>query len=310
MNKKKFLKGTVTLGLIGLLGIGLKQNPKSDFGSIYNQAIEFVQSYNDDHIQGKKGLENCIIEFNELKTDLEEKGVELDAQNLAPAVQFFNDNGKVFHGGKFVDIDKKIIPRYIIGDINKKWREHFDYNGKGLDYDVVLFEQSTDTLVNKMGRIDVTAFWDEDTKTAFINLTQENINAENVYKFGESIGENYKGDFFGTICSEFYSKLMQRARKNHPLLSKINPFVAFKKEYINYNIESAKYHERMHHFYNGQGELMPLLAEIAAQPELNSGTFTIATKEVYNYFEQLGYNKEDLMKMPSENRAIIAGYII
>lgn len=311
MNRRSLLKGAAAvlgLGLGGLVGgeaiedAVLKRNPPA-FNQIYEQAGDFVDAYNDNSIP------RFLWTRHRLKESLDAHNLGLEPQNWEDVSNFFIENNKVFYRAEF---DNLGVPEFILGNVQKKWSERFENQGKTLEYKVILFAQDNDTLLTKRGKEENTAFWDEQTKTVFVNMTQVEKTAEMLYA---QCNQGFEGSsFYYKMVSEFCGLMMELAKAN-PFFSK-NPIGTFKEEFAKFAVQNAIKHERGHSMYpeGGIKEYIPFVCEIAENPELNSYTFIIANKKnyplLYHAFSSKGYGEEQIATMSPQARANLAKEIL
>ena len=297
MDRRTFAKGVAVVGLVGLLGTGIKyHNDHTGFNGLWHDTIEFVEANNEFKLGKGTYFANY---FKNKKLAENSKKFNADLTDLSKATEFYKRNGKVF----LARVESG-VPEYIIGDITKSWADKSEYKGKPVEYGVVLFEQSIDTLINKMGYDEAISIMDNETNNIFINMTQIKKYSHKFYKEGKTNSNNL-------FLSEFYQKIINKAKNNHKLLFIISPYSAFEKEFTEYAIRSSIEHEVAHIFSHeiGAEEVTPYLREIAMEPVLNSFTFLITNEKtnpkLYNFFKSEGYSKEDLSKMSSEERSKI-----
>ena len=171
MNRRILIKGVAVAGLVGLLGTGIKHhNDHTGFIGLWNLMQEYNETRNKVLIgrrpkeDEQKALEK-LFEYNKANVP----GLDLGG-SPEKSRNFFIEHGKVF--AKFRGADG--VDTITLGDIKNKLgdRDTFSWGRVDFDYKAILFEQEGKTINDFKNAPGVFAFWDEQNRTAYINLSK------------------------------------------------------------------------------------------------------------------------------------------
>lgn len=294
------------------------------------------------------GLWEIVNEYNTLRNELYKENVASeDKEKIWDKIEQYSVENfpEVFEGSfdqlKFQDLCRKNgkvyadLPNFKnpthnilnLGSIREDYPEEVSFRKNRLNYNIVLFEKEGTNVYDILDIRGMGAFWDERTKTVYINLTAMKEDAKFIYEAGQQIKSNNPESFKSAMIKELYSSVMKEIKKENPSESELHS--AFERKFVEVITKSTINHEVMHHFfrYNGNAEEKIMkekgtfLYQIAEDPIFNSWAFLIAhddgryrdlyvTFENYRYIERKGYTKERLKKMKPEERAMIAKEIL
>lgn len=307
---------------------------RKGFDGLWDKVLDFNEKYNHFY-EGKSSKDDVtkawedIIEYNRTNfPQLFENG-EFDYWKYQDLCR---ENGKVYV--KHVNFSDPTISTITLGDIVEKYKKKIHFKNEKLEYEVIIFEKESLNIDDTRNTKGIGAWWDERTKSVYINLTSLKEDAKLIYEVGSKTKQKQPTSFRLAMIKELYNGVISAINKENVLRLPLSPtedydYKTFEKKFVEIIIKSTINHEIMHHFFkysiNPDGfikdEKETFLYQIAKDPEYNAWAFLITNNNpryinFYKAFEKYknmageGYTKERLMKIKPDERSKIAADIL
>lgn len=203
---------------------------------------------------------------------------------------------------------------FATGKVIEEYKEKFSFREEKLEYKVVIFEEGIRSN-NTTQEIIPLAWWNNSNRTAFMDITELDNIARDIYNFG-SKGNPDNGEFGSFMRNELYKSIKKNTKNKDEFIQKFKKII----------IKSNEKHERMHHFYpygknlseSRRDEAETYLYQISQDNKFNSWAFLVTSENpnnnkydrLYNFFKEKGYTKKDLMKLTPKERSKIAKEVL